>query len=208
MQDEHALYVQERIRYLQSQINSHFLYTTLESMRGMCAAHQEQALRSAITQLAAMYRYSVLPELTVPLEEEIRVARIYDELLRRVKPHEIALVFQIPQELMQQPVPRMLIQPLVENALLHGFLNRGIDEGTIRIRARRKEDRFLLTIENDGIGIDAEKIVELNEQSGKNRQQIGFANVRERIRLLYPDRGSIEICSDGIRGAAVHIEIC
>ena len=170
MQDEHALYVRERIRYLQSQINSHFLYTTLESIRGMCAAHQEQAVRSAITLLAGIYRYCAAPDLMVPLAEEIRITQQYEKLFQYVKPNEIEILFQIPQELQQQPVPRMLIQPLVENALMHGFMNRGSREGTIRVKARKNGNGMEITVENDGAGISAEKIMELNEISGQNRE--------------------------------------
>ncbi len=206
MYDDHTLYLRERVRFLQSQINSHFLYTTLESMRGMCAAHQEQAIRSAITLLAGIYRYCAAPELTVPLAEEIRITQQYEKLYKYMKPNEIAIMFQIPQELQQQPVPRMLIQPLVENALMHGFMNQGIREGTIRVKARKNGDGMEITVENDGTGISAEKIMELNELSGQNQEQVGFANVKERIGLLYPEQGNIEIWSDGIRGAAVHIE--
>ena len=207
MYDDHTLYLRERVRFLQSQINSHFLYTTLESMRGMCAAHQEQAVRSAITLMAAIYRYCAAPELTVPLAEEIRITQQYEKLFRYVKPNEIEVAFRVPQELQQAAVPRMLIQPLVENALMHGFMNQGLKEGSIQVRANRNGDRVEITIENDGAGISAEKIVELNGAVVSGAQQVGFANVKERIRLLYPERGDVEICSDGIRGAAVHIEI-
>ena len=207
MKDYQALYHQERIRFLQSQINSHFLYTTLESLRGMYAAGKDQAFRAAITQLATLYRYCAQPELTVPLEEEVRVAQAYHQLMCSIIPNEISLEWRIPRELTSWPVPRMLIQPLLENALIHGFLQSRIAEGTISIRAEAEGENLSLTVEDDGAGIPAEKILELNAAVGSPRSQIGFGNLKERIHLMYPETGSIEICSDGSRGATIEVRL-
>ena len=74
--DYSALYRQERIRFLQSQINNHFLYTTLESMRGMMAMGKTDAVRSSLTQMATIYRYCSETAIQVPLSDEIRITEL------------------------------------------------------------------------------------------------------------------------------------
>ena len=203
--DYSALYRQERIRFLQSQINNHFLYTTLESMRGMMAMGKTDAVRSSLTQMATIYRYCSETAIQVPLSDEIRITELYHHLVSTMNPNEIALDIQIPEAVKTRMVPRMLIQPLVENALLHGFLHSGIREGTILVHAEEMNDQLYLKIENDGEGVDAETIMQLNTRRENTGRQIGFANVAERISLLYPRTGSAEILSDGLRGARVHV---
>ena len=145
--DYSALYRQERIRFLQSQINNHFLYTTLESMRGMMAMGKTDAVRSSLTQMATIYRYCSETAIQVPLSDEIRITELYHHLVSTMNPNEIALDIQIPEAVQTRMVPRMLIQPLVENALLHGFLHSGIREGTILVHAEEMNDQLYLKIE-------------------------------------------------------------
>ena len=200
------LYITERIRLLHSQINVHFLYTTLETMRGMLAVGETQVFKTAITQLAALYRYCSSPDVLSTVAGEVEAAQNYFWLISCIMPNEIALTFDIDKELFQRRIPRMLLQPLVENALLHGYQHSKLSEGTILVRAEERDNLFILSMENDGIGIPAEKIMELNAVPAQQGSHIGVANISERIRLLYPQTGSLEICSDGIRGATVLVQ--
>lgn len=205
--DYRSLYEQERVRYLQSQINTHFLYTTLESMRGMYAAHQDLGFRNALTRLAKLYRYCAQPGIWVSLENEVQTTQSYHELISSIMRTSVALDFEIPDALLSRRVPRMMIQPMVENALLHGFMHSSFSDGSIGVSAWADGEILEIMIENDGEGIAAETIVALNDAPAQDGGGVGFANLRERIRLLYPQQGMIEISSDGIRGAAVRIRL-
>ena len=199
-------YRTERIRFLQAQINCHFLYTTLESMRGMLTMDRTQAFKTAVTQLASFYRYCSSQDIMATLTEEVQSAKDYFQLISLIMLNEITLEFDISEEIRVHMIPRMLIQPLVENALHHGYMRSRITEGTILIHAEKVKDLLCISVEDEGVGIPAEKIIELNTSSTEARDHIGIANIRERIHLLYPNTGSIEICSDGIRGATVYIQ--
>ena len=111
------------------------------------------------------------------------------------------------EALLSRRVRRMMIQPMVENALLHGFMHSSFSDGSIGVSAWADGEILEIMIENDGEGIAVETIVALNDAPAQDGAGVGFANLRERIRLLYPQQGMIEISSDGIRGAAVRIRL-
>ncbi|MDD5898631.1 MAG: histidine kinase [Clostridia bacterium] len=199
-------YTVERVRFLHSQINSHFLYTTLETMRGMLSVGQTQLFKSALTQLASLYRYASSQDVYATIAEEVKSAQDYFRLISCIMPSEITLEFDIPQPLLSNRIPRMLLQPLIENARLHGFQYAKIAGGTIQVSIAAEDKALVIKVENDGAGIPAEKIMELNASTLQKGGHIGIANITERIRLLYPQTGSVEICSDGISGATVYVQ--
>jgi two-component system LytT family sensor kinase len=222
LEEQERLLLQARLDALQSQINPHFLFNTLNSISSLVRVRPEEA-RELIVKLASILR-SLLKkhDAFVMLREEvdfidnyldIEVARFGSEKLRVIKDLD-------PQSL-EVIVPSMMLQPLVENAIKHG-LSPKIDGGSITVRSRlRAEHRLRLEIEDDGVGMvpngsgfgERRRYLRDNlDESEENDRPahtdgIGMQNVAERLRVLYGLNAHMSVQSSPGRGTRVTIEL-
>jgi sensor histidine kinase YesM len=185
------------LRALEAQVNPHFLFNCLNSVRALVKENPAQA-QDMITRLANLLRYSLHRDLnhTVPLAGEVEMAGDYLALESVRFEDRLRVQMAVDPEATQFPVPPMLLQTLVENALKHG-IGRLPAGGEVLIRAKVDGDGLLLEVENSG---------QLNGAPPRDTQ-LGLRNTRERLRILYGGRASLEIANrDGTRVAAtVHI---
>lgn len=188
---------------LKSQIYPHFLYNTLEIIRMTAIEEGNAPIPEMIEALSGQIHYLIGPvEDMVPLEKEISIVKKYIYLLNcRVK-EEIQLEEHISggEKIM---VPRLILQPIVENAYVHGIKEKG-DYGYIRIEAEVKAGNLEITVMDDGVGMTGEDLKRIeklfcsSEPGIRNRddwQSIGLKNVHDRIRFLYGDEYGINITS-------------
>jgi two-component system, LytTR family, sensor kinase len=172
------------LRALEAQINPHFLFNCLNSIRALVAENPARA-QDMITRLANIFRYNLHRELshTVPLASEVEVVGDYLALESVRFEDRLRVRFAIAPGAEKTPVPSMLLQALVENALKHGIapLPSG---GDMLIRAERNKDATVIEVENSG---------QLNERDASEPGGVGLKNTRERLRILYGGRASLEL---------------
>ena len=199
LEQQERLLLQARMEALQSQINPHFLFNTLNSISSLVRANPDSA-RDMIVKLGNILRRLLRKgDSFVPLREEleflddyldIEVARFGRDKLRVMKELEPASLDHL--------VPSMILQPLVENAVKHGFAAK-VECGSIYLRSRCADQRLVIEVEDDGVGMP------LNGASASSGTGIGMQNVTERLQVLYGDAAEITVESQPNRGTMVRL---
>lgn len=176
---------ESQLQGLVSQINPHFIFNSLNSLRALILENPTSA-QNMVTQLAALLRYSLQSgkALTVPLEEELETVSAYLQLEAIRFEERLAIKMEMAAETLSVPVPPMLLQSLVENGVKHGIekLPQG---GEIIVSSRIEHNALKIDVKNSGRLVDV-----------SNSTQIGLANARERLRLLYGDHAALELRND------------
>ena len=193
---EKDLQAEQRIRIMMSQIQPHFLFNTLTSIRSLCRSDPEKA--EQVTTLFSNYLRQNLGSLEseelIPLKKELDHVRIYAEIEMTRFPN-IQVEYDIEDE--DFSVPALTIQPLVENAIRHGVRIR--KKGLVEVATRRTAEGHEILIRDNGAGFDVEKA------SAGSGTHIGLRNVRERIEKMC--RGSLRISSEAGVGTEIVILI-
>jgi len=185
------------LKALEGQINPHFLFNCLNTIRGMISENPAQA-QDMVTRLANIFRYNLRHDRqhTVPLKQEIEIVSDYLALEAIRFEDRLRVTIAIDPAAENAPVPAMLLQTLVENALKHGLSNLP-QGGELVIRASIKNDELIVAVENTG------ELAPEKPGSANGSTQVGLKNARERLRLLYGDRASLSLTNrDGGRVAA------
>lgn len=197
---------------LQSQINPHFLVNTLRTIfwRAMAMTNGEMNdVTDMIENLTALLDFSLSsPQETVTLFEELESTRSYVHIQRIRRQNQFDVIFDIDEEVLNALLPRLVLQPLVENSMSHGF-NDGRD-GTICITGRKEEDLLLLTVNDNGIGMTEEKLNALKKDLQKEEIEsghIGLYNTAKRIELYFDQQARMEISSSPQNGTQVLIRL-
>ncbi|MDN8587195.1 histidine kinase [Paenibacillus sp. 11B] len=187
------------IQVLQSQINPHFLYNTLGSISNVIRLGQIEKVDVVIGSLISLLEYGIDDASEkVSLRQELRNVADYIEIQNIRYNRNFHLIEHIEAGLMDFPVFRMLLQPLVENSIFHGY-NGGAIEGPITIHAYREDGIVIIEVVDQGEGIPADKIkhILISEPSEMEvkRKRIGLNNIHGRIRLHYGDQFGLQIIS-------------
>ncbi len=191
---------------LQTQINPHFLYNTLEAIRGDALCEGVGTIAETTEALSTFFRYTISePETLVPLERELDHVDNYFIIQKYRFGDRIALE-QIHEDTGEEAqkllVPKLILQPIVENAIYHGLEGRGTG-GKIFIKIELTDSRLLITVSDDGVGIEKEKVRKINENlahSDRNvlaegHHGIALDNVSRRIKLLFGEYYGIKLFS-------------
>lgn len=183
---------ESELRALEAQINPHFLFNCLNTIRGMIVENPPQA-QDMVTKLAEMLRYSLHRDRThtVPLAREMEAVANYLALEEARFEDRLRVRYAIDAGAAELPVPPMMLQTLVENAVKHGIAQRP-DGGDVSIRAGMRDGSLELEVENTG---------HLSNGSS-NGTRTGLRNVRERLRLLYGDRAQVTL----VNSAGDHVK--
>jgi signal transduction histidine kinase len=177
-----AQLAEARLDALRMQINPHFLFNTLHAVSAL-VERDPGGVRRMIARLSELLRHTIESHATdeVPLREELAFLRRYIEIMEIRFQGRLRVDRVIAEDTQDALVPNLILQPIVENALEHG-VNRAGGEGQIEIAARRDGDRLILTVRDNGPGLDAQ-----------NTSGVGLANTRARLEQLYGDRASLEL---------------
>ncbi|MFX3635940.1 MAG: sensor histidine kinase [Candidatus Pristimantibacillus sp.] len=197
--------------FLQSQINPHFLSNTLDSIKGIALVKGNKEIYEMTNALSTMLRYSIKGNDEVSLGEELKIAGACVKIHQGRFPGKITFEQICPEELFSIPVPKMMLQPIVENALEHGLELLG-KEGFLRIIVDKRDDDCLqITIIDNGVGIDSHRLDLLHEQIDSqnitSNEHIGIQNVNNRIWLKYGEMYGIKIFSMAGQGTKVVITL-
>ncbi len=208
-----------KMKALEAQINSHFLFNTLATMNSIAVLEEVHSLSVMSKALGDMFRYSIkINRDLVALSEELGHVHNYMTIQSFRYGDKIRLETDIPKELEECKVLKLILQPIVENAVYHG-IEKKKGYGTVSIRAWEQEDGIRVEVRDDGVGIPADRLEEVRAMLGRTAEfeelnpgtndvrSIGLYNVHARIALYYgPDYG-IEVDSEEHRGTAVLIRL-
>ncbi|GMQ61714.1 sensor histidine kinase [Vallitalea maricola] len=202
---------QAELAYLRSQINPHFLYNTLESIKGIAADNEVPEIINMTKALGKVFKYSAKGLDTVLLEEEVKVVKsyIYIQLIRFE--NRFSVTYNISDEALLCNVPKMILQPIVENSIFYG-LEPLRDKGELTIDAKiDSEDNLIIVVEDNGKGMDDVSLANIRKQLDnddsstlwENTRSIGLSNVNNRIRLRYGKGYGLTIDSEDDKGTKV-----
>jgi len=196
---------------LQAQINPHFLYNTLDAIVWSAEAGNQKQVVKMVGSLSEFFRSSLNKgKELVRVREELSHARSYLEIQQIRYQDILSYEIEVPEELFEYEIPKITIQPIVENALYHGIKNRR-GGGKITITGEEGDSDYRITVTDDGIGMEKERLLEITEGlSGKNPGDVkiyGLYNVNERIKLFYGEEYGISIESEYDRGTRVVIRL-
>lgn len=182
-----------QMKSLQMQINPHFLYNTLDTINWMARMKQADEVGDMAAALGNMMRYSLAKKSFATLEEEIKNLKDYLFIQNFRYGDKMRAEIKIADDLMHYYIPKLLIQPILENAIVHGIEDK-LDKGYITIAAWQQNNDLYIQVEDDGVGMTEVAIAQiLNEDYApkkKGHTSIGIVNVNRRIQMIYgPDYG-------------------
>lgn len=190
------------IQNLQNQMNPHFLYNILENIRSESLLNGLESVANMAELLGDFYRYTISQEDNfVSLKEELDNAEVYFQIQRFRFSKKLELKVKVQENLLSLKVPRILLQPIVENSIVHGLEGRE-SGGKVEISISRSNQHVYIQVSDDGIGIEEEKLRQINEElrnirrgfqggvvgkggMGKAEMGVSLLNIQERIHLLY-----------------------
>ncbi|WP_176835460.1 MULTISPECIES: sensor histidine kinase [unclassified Paenibacillus] len=212
LQDSEELKRRLEIRALQSQINPHFMYNTLNTIRMFAMLKDYDKINTLMGRFVGLLRYSMENyDQTVKLGQELDYLKDYVGLLNMRYKCQIVLDYDIEEPLGRMQIPKLSLQPLIENSVFHGILPKKSETGHIAIRAfaNQESERIVIEIRDDGLGLPEEELEKLRmhllrEESSEN---IGLQNVRMRLKLMFGQSTAMELFSEEGAGLLIRIEL-
>ena len=199
------------LKLLQEQINPHFLYNTLDTIIWLAESRKSEEVVEMVGSLSKYFRTSLSKgKAQVTLAEEEVHVRSYLEIQKIRYKDIMEYTIDLPEDLLSVCIPKITLQPIIENALYHGIKNKR-GKGMIRISGKREENNLLLRISDNGIGMTKERLREVRNSLGyvgnNEKKFFGLYNVNERIRLSYGAEYGIQINSSYQVGTEVLVQI-
>jgi two-component system LytT family sensor kinase len=204
LEEQERLLLHARMEALQSQINPHFLFNTLNSISSLVRFDPDTA-RDMIFKLATILRRLLSSsEAFAPLREEFEFIDNYLDIeVVRFGREKLRVVKELDPASLDVVVPTMLLQPLIENSIKHG-LSPKVEGGSIFLRSRVTNSRLIIEVEDDGVGMGS---AQLEESSSWTGMGIGMANISERLQVLYGDTARMTIDSHEGKGTLIRIRL-
>ncbi|CAM4124476.1 histidine kinase [Paenibacillus alkaliterrae] len=212
---EQELKRQAELAMLQVQINPHFLFNVLSSIRLKLLMKGDDENAELVGSLSSLLRTTLSSQQEfVPLLTEIDITRQYMDLMNFSLRHQIESTVETNADLHLETVPRFILQPIIENCYKHGFSRRG---GRISIRVEKTEETLRITIEDNGVGMNAQTLSRVNDTLKLSKRQImerrdqidgfaagiGLTNVYNRLKLIYGDQFQMNMDSEYQKGTTV-----
>ncbi len=199
-----------RLQALQAQINPHFLYNTLDTINWFALKRKDMDISRLVTSLAKYFRLTLSKgKVLVPLSDEIELIKSYIIIQQMRFGDKVKWKIDVSSKCNSCIMPKLTLQPIIENALMHGIQNTKTGSGTISIRARIHFDALVISVKDNGVGMSKEKVNSLLclETKNKNTQGYGLGNVNERIQLLYGKSHGLRIYSKINVGTRVFVHL-
>ena len=204
----------ERTEYkmLQAQINPHFLYNTLNTMSGIANAQNCSLVSSLCYSLSAVFRYSLnMTDEFSTVGKEMEHVKNYLYVMDVRSGSDVAYDYQIAEETLEDQLPRICLQPIVENAITHGLRNVRRKDKKLLIRSQHEGENLVILIQDNGTGMDAGEMNELLEKNDPKRVEsgvsIGILNVNARLKRRFGAQYGIRIESSQGEGTAVWVTV-
>lgn len=204
-----------QLRALQAQINPHFIYNTLQAIGGMALKHEVPGIYEVTLNLIDIMRYSLnFSKDRVRLGDELKYLQSYLQIQNERFGRRLDLVFNAPEDCFDYLVPKLILQPLVENCFEHGLAERA-GRWTVSITAEVDGGDLILNVTDNGVGIPYEKLEQIRatlaaeaDSSLHGAEHIGLTNVNARIRLMFGGNGyGLSIDSDPNSGTSITVRL-
>lgn len=198
------------LKMLTSQINPHFLYNTLETIRMKARVNKQFEIEDLVKMLGKILRSSISAgEKEVPVKSETEMVESYLKIQQYRFGERIAYEISVEEGLEDKRIIPLILQPIVENSIIHGFEGRE-EKGHILITVKRQQEDMVILVEDDGKGIEAEKLAQIREELKHHRfkgKHIGVCNVNQRIKLKFGDGFGVEVESRPGEGTVVKMRL-
>ena len=198
---------------LQTQINPHFLYNTLETINWMAynMSNSENPVSKSLINLASFFRNTLTSGYFVSIENEIKYTKEYINILALRYGDLFDIEWDIDESILSYTIIKICLQPIIENAVYHGIKQKN-DKGLIKIKGLCDDNNIILIVSDDGVGIEKDDLDELNktlsETSFTNeKSHIGLSNVNQRIKIIFGDSYGIHVESTVGVGTDVYVTI-
>jgi two-component system, sensor histidine kinase YesM len=200
-----------QLELLQSQINPHFIYNTLNTFSFFALKNGDEKLRELIQAFNSLLRASISVESSfVTIAKELDLTDKYLQIQESRYGNIFQIQYIVPEELLQYKIPKLILQPLVENAIFHGIAPKG-SNGTIRIEFIQEDECIRVKIVDDGVGIDEKEIPQIlngrRKQEAKGFNNIGIVNIKERLKLYFGEQYDMKISSSLGFGTTIEFSI-
>jgi len=209
---------QAEIAAFQSQVNPHFLYNTLDCMRSMALTQNLPEIGEMASAMVHIFRYSVKQSDQVRLKDEITCIKQYLTIIQIRQSHRIQVLYELENRALVATIPKMVLQPLVENAVIHGLDHvRGV--GGLTIRAHVENGPLLvLEVEDTGIGMDETRLTDIRktltgalsdttDDPPTETKSIGLVNIDRRLKLTFGSEFGLQLFSGKERGVRVRLSV-
>ena len=196
---------QAEIDFLCMQINPHFLYNTLDTISWMAIMQGNLDISEMTISLADLLRAMIKKDRFVTVEEEMKTVKDYLLIQGQRFGDKISVLYDVDEQAYPCQVPNFILQPLIENAIIHG-LEPKLEKGMLCVRIKLEKDTVVFSIADDGVGMSREEIRELYEKCEMNEtnQNIGLKNVYRRLILCYGESSRLHIESEKHRGTKIN----
>lgn len=201
---------------LQSQINPHFLYNTLECIRSMGLSNNVMEIAEITTAMARIFRYSIKGDHFTQVREEIKCMTDYMKIISFRYMDKISYTINVDQRLLDMKIVKMILQPILENSVCHGLESK-YGKGCVAVEGVLLDNSIRFRITDDGVGMGAqeletlvlriEAVADRPEENFKNSRSIGLVNINNRIRMYYGQQYGIRIKSRENEGTEVVVEL-
>ncbi|MBQ9965888.1 MAG: histidine kinase [Clostridia bacterium] len=198
---------------LQAQICPHFLYNTLDSINWLAYKHldMDNPISLAVQDTAYIMRLSLdISRMLSNISEEIEVTKKYIEILDVRYEHRFNIIWDIDESVLDCVIPRLCIQPLIENAVNHAFIDN-IENNAITISVKGVGQTIVITVSDNGVGIPVARLAQIKENINTNNmgtgKNVGLRNINMRCKIIYGNEYGLTIESDENSGSAFHITI-
>lgn len=196
---------------LQAQINPHFLYNTMDMINWMALQGQTSEISSAVQKLSRFYKLTLSRKNSISTigDEEEHVS-IYLQIQNMRYHDNISFISDIPDELTEYQIPKLTLQPVIENSVLHGILEKDSKSGTIVLTGWMEDQDVVLLISDDGVGIPPDKLSDIISGSGAGSGKgtnIAVYNTHRRLQILYGSSYGLSYTSQQGQGTEVQIRL-
>lgn len=195
---------------LQAQINPHFLYNTLDMINWLSQSGKREEVSTAIQALSKFYKLTLNKgNTTVRLEDELIHVSLYVKLQNMRYNDKINFIVDIQDELLDYEMPKLILQPIVENSIQHGIFGKESKEGTIVITGWLEQEDLIFIVSDDGVGITGDKLDSILSGNGDSStgSNIGIYNTHKRLQLFYDTQFGLSYQSTPGIGTEVTIRI-
>lgn len=175
---------------LQTQISPHFLYNTLDMMNWMAVKGETDKIRSVLSSMSRFYRMVLSRgDYIITLEEEIRMCQSYMEIQMMRKKKKLQFLLDVNEQVYPYLIPKITLQPLLENAVCHGIDEKNGGDGTVKLSGYIEDDRIVLRIQDDGAGMNSESMKQIYAED--DRKHYGLKNVKTRLMIFYDNQAEL-----------------
>lgn len=220
--NETILRRESELKALQAQINPHFLFNALDLLNWKALMGRKEEVSDIVQSLARLMEANLaIDEKTVTLRKELGYIADYFKIMSKKFGDRIALHIKADEQVMDTKIPKLMLQPLVENSMKHGF--QYVESGSIWINVSLWPDTLIVSIADDGQGIPPDKLEQIRAQladfarhpvwplpdrpADRERESVGLLNIFQRIRILYGDESALTIESEEGRGTIIEMRL-